>query len=186
MTALASQVQTLEAAFSRIERERMAGLPFLNPALRVEAIGFMPWDTGAVGVLLTPWFMNLMLLPGEAEWSDLQVGAKVTHRFDSGCYEFTVGDEPGIGRYQMCSLFSPMGQFVDHAAAVATATEVMRGLMNSDNRETLTMHDELVRRAWQGEAESEEITDDPTLTETMARPISRRELLRGRLRGGQE
>ncbi len=185
MTALAAQVQTLEEAFSRIQHERMQGLPFLNPALRVEAIGFMPWGTGAVGVLLTPWFMNLMLLPGEEDWSGLQVGAKVTHRFDSGCYEFTVGDEPDIGRYQMCSLFSPMGQFVDQAAAVATATEVMRGLLDEDNRETLTMHGELVRRAWQGEAECEENTDGPTLTETMARPISRRELLRGRLGGGQ-
>jgi hypothetical protein len=62
---------------------------------------------------------------------------------------------------------------------------VMRGLMDSDNRETLTMHDELVHRAWQGEAESEESTDGPTLTETMARPISRRELLRGRQGGSQ-
>jgi [NiFe] hydrogenase assembly HybE family chaperone len=146
VTELAAQVQTLEETFKLIQRERMEGLPFLNSALRVEAIGFTPWGRGAVGVLLTPWFMNLMLLPGEEEWSGLQVGAKVSHRFDSGCYEFTVGDEPGIGRYQMCSLFSPMGQFADHAAAVATATEVMRGLMDSDNRETLTMHDERGRK----------------------------------------
>jgi [NiFe] hydrogenase assembly HybE family chaperone len=185
VSALAAQVQTMEETFRRIERERMQGMPLLNPALHVEAIGFIPWGKGAVGVLLTPWFMNLMLLPGEEDWSALQVGAKVTQDFDSGSYEFTVGDEPDIGRYQMCSLFSPMGQFTDHAAAVETSVEVMRALLDSDNRETLTMHDELVRRSWQGEEENTENTDGPTLSETIDRPISRRELLRGR-RGGEQ
>jgi [NiFe] hydrogenase assembly HybE family chaperone len=178
---LKQQVQTLQQTFERIHRERMQGLPFLNPELEVEAVGFIPWGENIIGVLLTPWFMNLMLLPGEEEWSALKVGDKVTHPFHSGYYEFTVGYEEGFGHYQMCSLFSPMQQFVDQATAVATAVEVMRGLLDSDNREGLTMHDELVRKAWQGEEPKGEIEDEgPTISEKMSRPISRRELLRGR------
>ena len=30
----------LEAAFTRIQRERMADIPLLNPALEVQAVGF--------------------------------------------------------------------------------------------------------------------------------------------------
>ena len=35
----------------------------LNPALSVEAVGFRPWDEHWLGVLVTPWFMNLWLMP---------------------------------------------------------------------------------------------------------------------------
>lgn len=184
MNAMTTQVDLLEQTYRRIEQTRMQGLPFLNPALAVRALGFMPWAKNFVGVLITPWFMNLMLLPGEEDWSELKVGDKVTHLFHSGAYEFTVGYEADFGRYQMCSLFSPMQQFVDQAAAEATAVEVMRGLFDSENREGLTMHDEMVRRAWQGGDTPQEETEDdgPTLTEKMNRPISRRELLRGRQR----
>jgi len=185
MNNVATQVQQLEDTFRHIQRERMQGLPFLNPALEVKAVGFMPWGENVIGVLLTPWFMNLMLLPGNEDWSALKVGNKVSHLFHSGCYEFTVGHEAGFGRYQMCSLFSPVQQFVDQVAAEATAVEVMRGLLDSDNREGLTMHDEVVRRAWQGETQTEEAAEGPSLSEKMARPISRRELLRGR-RGSEQ
>lgn len=184
MSEMATQVALLEQTYRNIEQERMQGLPFLNPLLNVRALAFMPWNENFVGVLITPWFMNLMLLPAEEEWSDLKVGEKVTHLFHSGAYEFTVGYEAGFGRYQMCSLFSPMQQFVDQAAAEATAVEVMRGLLDSENREGLTMHDEMVRRAWQGgdKPEKEHEEDGPTLSEKINRPISRRELLRGRQR----
>ncbi len=178
MTELSFQVEELVTAFRRIERKRMQGLPFLNPALKVEAVGFVPWETGVLGVLITPWFMNLVLLPGTADWRQLRVGSKVRHSFPSGCYEFTVGDEPGIGRYQSCSLFSPMQAFEDQAAAVATAAEVMRGLQDEENREGLTLNEAEVRRAWQGEPEPQEEACGKPLTERLDQPISRRALLR--------
>ncbi|MET0089552.1 MAG: [NiFe]-hydrogenase assembly chaperone HybE [Candidatus Thiodiazotropha sp.] len=178
MTSLSSQVTGLVSAFRQIEQTRMQGLPFLNPALQVEAVGFVPWETGALGVLVTPWFMNLMMLPGSADWQELRVGSKVKHRFPSGCYEFTVGDEPGIGRYQGCSLFSPMQAFEDQAAAVATAAEVMHGLQDKENREGLTLNEAEVRRAWQGEPEPSAEENDKSLSERLDQPISRRALLR--------
>ena len=41
----------------------MQGLGFVNPALRVEAVAFEPWDGHWLGVMVTPWSINLLLLP---------------------------------------------------------------------------------------------------------------------------
>ena len=61
----------LEAVFRRIATTRMRGVPVLNPALSVQAIGFGPDPLRTapdaaptmLGVLVTPWFMNLLRLP---------------------------------------------------------------------------------------------------------------------------
>jgi [NiFe] hydrogenase assembly HybE family chaperone len=53
----------LAAAFERIHRERMAGLPILHPKLRVAAVGGRAWRGHWLGVLVTPWCMNLVLTP---------------------------------------------------------------------------------------------------------------------------
>ena len=175
----------LEVHFRRIERERMQGLPLLNAALQVKAVGFREWQGRCLGVLITPWFMNLMLLPAEGDdWEDLQIGDKQLHQLPSGPYEFILGEEQGIGRYQMCSLFSPVFEFADQATAVATAEAVMRGLMDEENRDTLSTREAEISRRWYGEpaAESEAaVADDAMgLSERLAQPISRRDLLRGR------
>ena len=52
----------LEGAFRAVYEERMQGLPFINPALSVEAVEVGPWNGHWLGVLITPWFMYLMLL----------------------------------------------------------------------------------------------------------------------------
>ena len=53
----------LEQAFERVRTERMAGLPILNEQLRVEALGFRDWQAVRVGALVTPWSINLVILP---------------------------------------------------------------------------------------------------------------------------
>ncbi len=123
----------LEMTYARIQKERMRDIPLLNRKLRAEAVGFCDWGThSAIGVLVTPWFMNLMLVSTEREaWGDLPVGSTVQQTFPSGRYEFIVGEEVRIGRYQMCSLFSPMFEFEDQAAAVATADAVMSALFEA-------------------------------------------------------
>ena len=80
-------------------------------------------------MLVTPWFINLMLLPGAADdWESEPTGASRTFVFPSGCYDFLIGREQGIGVYAACSLFSPVYEFNDHAAAVAVAESVMQVL----------------------------------------------------------
>ena len=66
----ADAAAALTAAFRRIDRQRMADMPLRNPRLTVAASAFQPWCTApadapaplAVGVLLTPWTINLVLL----------------------------------------------------------------------------------------------------------------------------
>ena len=55
----------LERVFECIRIERMVGLPILNEQLRVEALGFRDWQAVRVGALVTPWSINLVILPGQ-------------------------------------------------------------------------------------------------------------------------
>jgi len=117
----------VEAAFSRIAATRMAGLPLNNPALAVEACCFRPWDGLWLGVLVTPWAINLMLLPGgNPAFRRLGADQRQTWKFPSGEYAFHGAEEAGLGAYQSCSLFSPVFEFAgqDEARAAAAAALV--------------------------------------------------------------
>jgi [NiFe] hydrogenase assembly HybE family chaperone len=121
-------VAGLRAAFERIAATRMAGLPLCNPRLTVAAIGFVPWEDVQVGVLVTPWMINLVAVSTAPEVLRLAVDTRRAWRFPSGEYELMGGEEPECGAFQFCSLFSPTFEFADQAAAEATALEAMRGL----------------------------------------------------------
>ena len=119
----------LEAAFRRIEVERMAGVGVLNPALAVEVVGFSRWQDYWLGVLVTPWFMNLVLVPAsDAGWKQAAGGERIFHRFASGDYAFLGGQEPEAGEFQSCALFSPMDRFPDQESARAVAREALLAL----------------------------------------------------------
>jgi [NiFe] hydrogenase assembly HybE family chaperone len=118
----------LAAAFTRIERTRMQGLPFLNAALRVEAVGFRPWEGQWIGVLVTPWCMNVVLLPGEGEWTPLPPGGERFADLPAGRFRFIAGHDEELGEYHACSLFSPALEFADHEAARATAIAALEAL----------------------------------------------------------
>lgn len=126
-----------EHVFAAIRDTRMQDVPILNAAMPVKAVGFREWGAYWLGVLITPWFMNLVLAPhtdtdAEGAWSDLRVTDTVKHSFPAGEYAFLVGEEDGVGRYQMCSLFSPMFEFEDAEAAVLTAEAVMVALFEAE------------------------------------------------------
>jgi len=183
----------LEDAFTRIQRERMTDVPILNPALRVQAVGFSVREEDCLGVLITPWFMNLMLLPlaGDA-WAGLPPGSKIDQAFPSGSYEFILGEEEGIGRYLMCSLFSPVFEFENQAAAVATAEAVLTGLMDEASRAEAGTREGEIRRIWNGDAGTGSAdaagggeAPRAALEERIRKPISRRDLLRGAFLGGK-
>lgn len=124
--------QSLEAAFNAILQTHMHAMPVLNPVLSVQALGFLPYQQGWLGVLITPWFMNLLLLPEQdSTWQTRAPGSKFSQTFPYGVFEFTVANEAQLGVYAVCSLFSPMFQFADQAAAVAAAKAAMQGLLTS-------------------------------------------------------
>lgn len=121
----------LEQLFRQIADTRMQGIPILNPALQVQAIGFRQWDGPHgqlwVGVLLTPWFMNLLLLPAAADsLPPVPPGGEVVVQLPGDALPFMAGHEAALGDYRLCSLFSPVLQFVDQASACSTAEEVLK------------------------------------------------------------
>ena len=81
--------QSLVDTYRQIAEERMQDMPFFNTALQVEAVGFRAWEEHQVGVLITPWFMNLVLIPGpEEEWRDFSSDKARAWEFPSGSCEF--------------------------------------------------------------------------------------------------
>jgi len=127
---LASRVAALVRQFEHIAVTRMAGLPVLNPALQVQAVGFATepdQPAMALGVLVTPWFMNLIRLPLADAVRDLlpAPGCDAPLHLGAQQLDFIGAHEDVIGRYALCSLFSPMADFADQAGAVATALAVL-------------------------------------------------------------
>ncbi|MCB1757667.1 MAG: [NiFe]-hydrogenase assembly chaperone HybE [Gammaproteobacteria bacterium] len=119
--------QALEAHFNDILDLHMAGMSVVNPALRVEATGFRTLQEGLLCVLITPWFMSLILFPQNAEASS---DGEVHERdFPAGRYEFTSASDEQLGRYESCPLFTPMFEFDSHEQAVRVADTIIHSLM---------------------------------------------------------
>jgi len=192
----------LEQVFTRIQQDQMAGIPILNSRLRVQTLGFRVYQGRCIGLLITPWLMNLMMFPGEGEeWSGLKLGSKREYRFPANSYKFMVNQVDGIGFYQSYSLYSPMHEFHTQEHAVAAAESFMEALMVQVDHPDQDPHDEaLLRRILRGEEEvdlSGFDTIEPAVTESKAgslgekagnpdNHISRRDLLHGRfLKEGQ-
>jgi [NiFe] hydrogenase assembly HybE family chaperone len=110
----------------------MRGLPILNARLDVTAVGFREFDGHAVGVLVTPWFMNLMLLPGSAQWSELPQGSVAAVEFPGSNIEFNVSHDEDVGTLLSAALFSSVADFPDQETATAVASEVLRQLLQPD------------------------------------------------------
>ncbi len=111
--------------FRQIAEERMRDLPITNPQLEVETIGFRDFGEHGVGVLIAPWFMNLVLLPGTDEWSAVEPGAAETVDFPGERIDFTVCHDAVFGRYLTSVLFRTVVDFPDQDTARQIATEVM-------------------------------------------------------------
>lgn len=119
----------LETRFAQIARERMSGLPFVNPRLRVEAVGFARWHEQWLGILITPWAMNVLLLPASiAAWPRLAPGHIRQVDFAAGSFDFVAAVDATIGEMHSCSLFSPLLEFADHDAARQTARAALIAL----------------------------------------------------------
>lgn len=149
----------LEQMYLHIWSTSMHDLPFVNSALSVEAVGFRRWqsanssahgtpprlpampadDAGDaagdwVGAVITPWFINLFLLPGGGNlWSDLASGERCHINFPIGPLEFIADYNVAaeVPAYQYCPLFAPPGQIVSQTAARAAATAALDALFHS-------------------------------------------------------
>lgn len=170
----------LERAFADIQATRMKDVPLLNPALRVEAVGLRRWEGRWLGVLITPWFMSLVLLPdAPAAWQHAALGKSVAYALPAGVFQFIGGHEPGLGEYQSCSLFSPVFEFADQDGARATALAALVALFDAASRAGV-----------EGPGTPAATRHAADVAEPAAEaprpPVSKRDFLRGRWRGAQD
>jgi len=174
--------ERLTTAF-RVVATRMQGLDVVNPALEVEAVAFAPWTEHWLGVMVTPWFINLTLLPRNVQaWQPLAIGKKRRYSFPAGNYEFIGADDDAVGAYQVCSLFSPVLQFGDQETARLVATLARAALFDAANAEVL----EMPAGNPPPTTESTVATERgplATIRESLEAPLSKRDLLRGRFLG---
>ena len=118
--------ERLSAAFQCIHETRMRGLPILNERLQVQVVGGRMHQGDWWGVLITPWCMNLVRVPGpDSLLPPPAQGVKQETGLPSGPIELIGSEESGVGPFAASSIFSPMGDFADHASAVATADAVL-------------------------------------------------------------
>lgn len=119
-------IDNLVRAYRHIGDERISGLPIYHDKLSVEAVRFQAWEGRLVGVLITPWFMNLVLFPGGGEeCPDLSAGSATEWEFPSGTYQFRTSVVEGVGVHLSAVLFSNVKAFADQDTARAVAREVM-------------------------------------------------------------
>jgi [NiFe] hydrogenase assembly HybE family chaperone len=168
----------LNAAFRAIAR-RMDGLNFVNPAIEVEAVAFAPWESHWLGAMVTPWCINLMLLPRDASgWTSLPQGRKLRYAFPAGEYEFISSRDDAVGEYQMCSLISPVLELPDHATACEVAALARAALLDPANAPVPDVPKP---------DEGAELPPGPIarIREQAAAPMSKRDFLRGRFLRGE-
>lgn len=177
---IGQKTQALVADFREVFNAKMRDVPIVNHALHVEAVGFRSHGPDILGVLVSPWFMNLVLLPGDTEWPALKAGEKEVIAFPSGEYEFIHNNREMVGPYKACSLFSPMADFNSQMQAVDVARAVMGELFKDENRE------ETDRAAEIRAAREAELAPPPEPAELPVPDLrpSRRALLTGGLSSG--
>ena len=222
MVAMQARVAQLEQVFANIGATRMHGVPVLNKALRVQALGFEIVDRDGgpdgcdggdggdaqvlLGILITPWFMNLLRLPlvpgtevtaassttsapASATTSARAPGSKRSHLCGEQLFEFIAAQEEALGSFEACSLFSPMFEFADQEGAVSTATEVLK-LLRTPPVKAATAKQTSSQAKVDGATTSAPVNTTANMTSTPASSStglavpSRRGFLLGRARSG--
>ena len=121
----------LAAMYRRIWETSMYDMPFVNRALAVEVVGCRRWQGDWIGAVITPWFLNLFVLPGGGRlWSDRPAGERCNIAFPVGELEFIADDDNSaeIPAYQDCPLITQVSQFASQDAARAVAEEALKAL----------------------------------------------------------
>jgi [NiFe] hydrogenase assembly HybE family chaperone len=130
------RVTAMVERFRTIGKAAMRDLPLYHADLAVEAVGFRLLDGHWVGVLITPWFMNLIRLPQRPEPMDMaRIGRTVRVALPCGERELVRGGDESIGGYESLSLHSPMLAFPGQEAARDEAKRRLADLLRPEHSE---------------------------------------------------
>jgi len=122
--------ERLAALYRDIHASAMRDAPICNDALEVEAIGFRDHAGYVFGVVVTPWFLNLVAVRSDADDAPALPAVALRLRFPAGDMAFTVSGLAGFGPLASCSLISPMAEVVDQEAARAAAWAALDALFD--------------------------------------------------------
>lgn len=113
---MSALLKKLESHYRTLATRIMTEVPIANPALEVETFGFTRRDSGWCGILMTPWFMNLVYIPDESPHQ-----TPCTLAFPGGGVSFQPARGDGLERFWMAQMISPLADFptMDYARAVA-------------------------------------------------------------------
>lgn len=117
----------IERVFQQIAEKSMVGQPFYRPQLPVKACAFQLFEGQWFGALLTPWMLQLMLLPGPGQrWEYRRADERVALSFPQGDIMFRPGEIAPDLYYLSCSLMSPIDPALSAEQTVALAENSVR------------------------------------------------------------
>lgn len=169
---LIARLTALEEAHRYVAATDMAGLGLCNTRLAVETVGFRPFGTGWIGCLITPWTLNVVLLPGDTgQWAGLNDGDKELLETPAGQFAVTAARLGALGVAMTIPSVSDMHVFPGQDDARAACFAALDAL--------------LLPKAEDGTAESAALPE-PTLpaqgpaigAKTPKEAVSRRSLFR--------
>lgn len=121
-------VSGLVRHFEALYQEHMCDLPIVNRRIVVESVGFRSFGAHELGVLITPWFMNLVLLPSDDTWCTVEQGDTQIFDLPSGPVEFTVSRDCELGTYLTAVLRQSVADLPDQPTARRVAMRRLQKL----------------------------------------------------------
>ena len=138
-----------------------------NSVLDVATVSFQDFQGQLLGVVLTPCFLQLLILPQEIEgWRDHQIGETHKEVFPAGEFEFSHGWDPSFGAFGCCQLFSSMAEFSDQTAALEMAELAMK-LIFVERAPELVAEEDSAGSADSAELEIKTVADVASPTQTL-------------------
>mgnify|MGYP001820168841 FL=1 len=143
---MSANVERLVDYYQRVFEERFRNLPIVNDALSVEAVGFRSLAEHEFGALITPWFMNLFLLPGTDRWNERPQGSTCKIELPGAKVDFTVSHEAALRTTLSAALFGTVADFPDQDLAREVALETLRLLFSHKTGKTSNGEPTISRR----------------------------------------
>lgn len=123
-----------EEGMRRIARERMAGLPIVNPKIDVRAVDFRRWGNDWIGVMVTPWSIAAVYVCEVAEsWVEVPVGKVRLIELPAGDFPFISVEDPILGRFLSLPLKSPVLDMADQETADEFARVALKTMLTTSS-----------------------------------------------------
>jgi [NiFe] hydrogenase assembly HybE family chaperone len=117
----------LERHFQLLWQSAGSGFTPVNPQLQVEATRFIRFAGDWVGVVVTPWFFRLFLLPGGGSlWGDIPAGQRRYLELPGGVLPFTAEELADVGPCQWTPLIEPITAIAGMGLARQSGLDALR------------------------------------------------------------